>query len=117
MRLKVEIENLPDPRVEAEEHYYNAKHSKLIDLGLKPHWLSDSLLDSLMNIAVKYRDRVDTSLIMPKVNWRNATNDRHTQQPAQAAAASAGSSHSGTAVLTQKTTRGARSAIRGSKRR
>jgi hypothetical protein len=84
---------------------------------LKPHWLSDSLLDSLMNIAVKYRDRVDTSLIMPKVNWRNATNDRHTQQPAQAAAASAGSSHSGTAVLTQKTTRGARSAMRGSKRR
>ena len=117
MRLKVEIENLPDPRVEAEEHYYNAKHSKLIDLGLKPHWLSDSLLDSLMNIAVKYRDRVDQSLIMPKVNWRNATNDRHTQQPAQAAAASAGSSHSRAAVLTEKPTRSARSAIRGSKRR
>ena len=38
--------DLQDPRVEAEEHYYNAKHSKLIDLGLKPHWLSDSLLDS-----------------------------------------------------------------------
>ena len=44
-----------DPRVEAEEHYYNAKHSKLIDLGLEPHLLSDSLLDSLMNIAIKYR--------------------------------------------------------------
>src|ERR1700741_1454372 len=83
MRLKVEIENLPDPRVEADEYYYNAKHSKLIDLGLKPHWLSDSLLDSLMNIAVKYRDRVDRSLIMPQVNWRNASNDRHAQQLAQ----------------------------------
>jgi hypothetical protein len=67
-----------------------------------------------MNIAVKYRDRVDTSLIMPKVNWRNASNDRHAQQ---AATASAGSSHSGRAVLRQKAPRGARSAIRGSKRR
>ena len=55
MGLPVEIEHMPAPRVEAEEHYYNAKHSKLIDLGLKPHYLSDSLLDSLMNIAVKYQ--------------------------------------------------------------
>ena len=33
--LKVEVNHLPDPRVEAEEHYYNAKHSKLVDLGLQ----------------------------------------------------------------------------------
>ena len=79
MGLKVEIDHLPDPRVEAEEHYYNAKHSKLIDLGLQPHLLSDSLLDSLMNIAIEYRDRIDTSLFMPQVNWRNARNDRHRQ--------------------------------------
>ena len=38
--LKAEIDHLPDPRVEAEAHYYNAKHSKLIDLGLQPHLLS-----------------------------------------------------------------------------
>ena len=62
--------------MEAEEHYYNAKHSKLIDLGLQPHLLSESLLDSLMNIAVKYRDRIDESLFPPQVNWRNARNDR-----------------------------------------
>jgi UDP-sulfoquinovose synthase len=74
--LTVEIDYLPDPRVEAEEHYYNAKHSKLIDLGLEPHLLSDSLLDSLMNIAIRYRDRIDTSLILPRVNWRYASNDR-----------------------------------------
>jgi UDP-sulfoquinovose synthase len=68
--LNVQIDRLPDPRVEAEEHYYNAKHSKLIHLGLQPHYLSDSLLDSLMNIAMTYRDRIDTSLILPRVNWR-----------------------------------------------
>jgi UDP-sulfoquinovose synthase len=74
--LKVEIEELPDPRVEAEQHYYNAKHSKLLDLGLQPHLLSDSLLDSLMNIAVRYKERVDSSLFMPQVNWRKGTNTR-----------------------------------------
>jgi UDP-sulfoquinovose synthase len=74
--LAVEIEHLPDPRVESEEHYYNAKHSKLIDLGLKPHLLSESLLDSLMNIAVRYRSRIDPSMFLPQINWRTACNDR-----------------------------------------
>jgi UDP-sulfoquinovose synthase len=76
MGLPVEIEHMPTPRVEAEKHYYNAKHSKLVDLGLKPHFLSDSLLDSLMNIAMKYQDRVERSLFMPQVNWRNSRNQR-----------------------------------------
>ena len=78
--LEVRVDHLADPRVEAEEHYYNAKHSKLIELGLKPHLLSDSLLDSLMNIAVRYRDRVKTSTMMPRVNWREARNDLCPQQ-------------------------------------
>ncbi|KAJ8442844.1 hypothetical protein Cgig2_016310 [Carnegiea gigantea] len=68
--LKVETISVPNPRVEAEEHYYNAKHTKLIELGLKPHFLSDSLLDSLLNFAVQYRDRVDTKQIMPSVSWK-----------------------------------------------
>jgi UDP-sulfoquinovose synthase len=76
--ITVQVNHLPDPRVEAEEHYYNAKHSKLLDLGLEPHFLSHSLLDSLMNIAMKYRDRADLSLIQPHVNWRRTRNElRH----------------------------------------
>jgi UDP-sulfoquinovose synthase len=80
-----DIDYLPDPRVELEEHYYNAKHSKLIDLGLKPHYLSDSLLDSLMNIAIRYRDRIDQTMFLPQVNWRNATNERRTHSVEAAA--------------------------------
>jgi UDP-sulfoquinovose synthase len=68
---EAEISHLADPRVEAEEHYYNAKHSGLIELGLKPHLLSDSLLDSLMSIAIRYRGNIDATCIDPKVNWRN----------------------------------------------
>lgn len=74
--MHVAIEHLPPPRVESEQHYYNAKHSKLIDLGLEPHYLSDSLLDSLMNIAIRYQDRIDASLFLPQVQWRNSRNSR-----------------------------------------
>jgi UDP-sulfoquinovose synthase len=84
--LEVRVEHIPDPRVEAEEHYYNAKHSKLIELGLKPHLLSDSLLDSLMNIALRYRDCIDASKMMPQVNWRNARNARRPGASAEVAA-------------------------------
>ena len=60
--------------MEAEEHYYNARNSRLIDLGLRPHFLCDSLLDSLVNIAMKYQDRVDVSLFHPQVEWRKSHN-------------------------------------------
>jgi UDP-sulfoquinovose synthase len=68
--LNVEINNLENPRVEKEEHYFNAKNTKLIDLGLQPHYLSDSLLDSLLNFSIKYKNRVDQKQILPKVKWK-----------------------------------------------
>ncbi len=72
MGLNVEIQNLENPRVELEEHYFNAKNTKLLDLGLQPHYLSDSLLDSLLNFANKYKDRVDNKQILPTVSWRRS---------------------------------------------
>jgi UDP-sulfoquinovose synthase len=100
--LNVEIDHIPDPRVEAEQHYYNAKHSKLIDLGLQPHTLSDSLLDSMVNIAVKYRDRVDPALMLPQVNWREPRNDRRIQIGMAAKSALAGASSEDTNVPVSK---------------
>jgi UDP-sulfoquinovose synthase len=50
--LKVEINHLPNPRVELEEHYFNAKNTKLLDLGLQPTifpmpcWIPSSTLPS-----------------------------------------------------------------------
>ncbi|NEQ36745.1 MAG: NAD-dependent epimerase/dehydratase family protein [Okeania sp. SIO3I5] len=69
MDLDVQIKNLDNPRVELEQHYFNAKNTNLLDLGLKPHYLSDSLLDSLLNFAIKYKERVDKDHILPKVSW------------------------------------------------
>jgi UDP-sulfoquinovose synthase len=84
--LKVVIEHLPDPRVEAEEHYYNAKHTKLLEMGLEPHLLSDSLLDSLMSIALRYAHGVDFSLMHPRVDWRQPRNSRLVPAASQAQA-------------------------------
>lgn len=68
--LKVEINHIQNPRVEKEEHYYNAKNTLLQDLGLKPHRLSDSLLSSLLSFAIRYQDRVDHGQILPRVSWK-----------------------------------------------
>jgi len=64
------IESLPDPRVEAQEHYYRAAHTKLLDLGLKPHLLSDTLIESLFAVVEQHSHRVDPRVIHPTVNWR-----------------------------------------------
>jgi UDP-sulfoquinovose synthase len=74
--LAVEIEHLDNPRIETEEHYYNPKNTSLLSLGLKPHYLSDALLDSLLNIVLRYKDRIDKNIILPKVKWRNVQSQR-----------------------------------------
>jgi UDP-sulfoquinovose synthase len=68
--MKIDVDHLPNPRVEKEEHYYNAKNTLLRDLGLEPHCLSESLLGSLLHFAIRYKDRVDRSQIMPTVSWK-----------------------------------------------
>jgi UDP-sulfoquinovose synthase len=113
--VEVEFIHLPDPRVEAQEHYYNAKHSKLIDLGLEPHFLSHSLLDSLMNIALKYRDRINPDLILPRVNWRNTRNEFRHKQSAPAGIPISEPQFENSAVSAHKTQPVSRPEIRSKK--
>ena len=75
--LDVQITSVPNPRIEAEEHYYNAKNSKLKDLGLEPHLLGDAILDSLLQVAVEYKDRCDHQLILPANAWGSSGVSRH----------------------------------------
>jgi UDP-sulfoquinovose synthase len=65
-----EIEYLDNPRVEQESHYYNVAHTGLVDLGLHPHRLSDTLIDSLFGIVERHRHRADLGAIRPTINWR-----------------------------------------------
>jgi UDP-sulfoquinovose synthase len=56
--------------VEQESHYYNVMHSGLINLGLQPHRLSDTLIDSLFAVVERHRGRVDLAVMRPTINWR-----------------------------------------------
>src|SRR4249919_1445794 len=71
---EVSIENIENPRVEAESHYYNVVHSGLVDLGLTPHRLSETLIASMFDVAERYKDRVDPEALLPLVNWRRTAN-------------------------------------------
>jgi UDP-sulfoquinovose synthase len=68
--LEVEVRSVENPRVELEEHYYNARHTKLLDLGLRPHLLSETLIGSMFETIERYRDRVDVAHILPRDRWR-----------------------------------------------
>jgi UDP-sulfoquinovose synthase len=70
----VEIRHVADPRVEAERHYYNARHTKLIDLGLRPHLLSETLIDSVFDKIELYKHRIKFDRVPAQVNWRNPRN-------------------------------------------
>ncbi|MGH7611069.1 MAG: NAD-dependent epimerase/dehydratase family protein [Candidatus Dormibacteria bacterium] len=74
--LETQIAHIPNPRVEVEEHYYNAKHQHLLDLGLQPHYLGDTLLESVIQLVEEHADSVDRVLLeQPSVLWRTGGNE------------------------------------------
>ncbi|MBC6957184.1 MAG: NAD-dependent epimerase/dehydratase family protein [Chloroflexi bacterium] len=74
MGLDVQAHQIPNPRVESENHYYNVVHTKLLDLGLEPHLLNDEEIEGMIRLALQHRDRIDERLIKPTVNWRSTAN-------------------------------------------
>jgi UDP-sulfoquinovose synthase len=70
--LDVQVDHVDNPRVELEEHYYNAKHTKLIELGLEPHLLDETLIDSMLGQIERYKDRVIRDHILPSTRWKPA---------------------------------------------
>jgi UDP-sulfoquinovose synthase len=65
-----QIEMVENPRVEAESHYYRAAHTRLLDLGLVPHLLSEALIDSMFAIVERNKARAEIEMIRPTVRWR-----------------------------------------------
>jgi UDP-sulfoquinovose synthase len=68
--MDVAIHPIENPRVESEEHYYNAAHTKLLDLGLRPHLLDETLIESMFATIERFRDRVIVDHILPRDRWR-----------------------------------------------
>jgi nucleoside-diphosphate-sugar epimerase len=70
MGLDATIEHIRNPRVEKERHFYQAKHTHLLDLGLEPHLLTDDTIHRLLTVALRHRDRINLSVIPATVQWR-----------------------------------------------
>jgi UDP-sulfoquinovose synthase len=68
--LEAVLQHIPNPRIEAEEHYYNPIHSTLPQLGLRPHLLTESAVEEMIGIVRRHRDLIDTRHILPTVQWR-----------------------------------------------
>ena len=68
--LDVEIGEVENPRSEAQEHYYNPTHTKLLDLGLEPTLLSEDLVTDTLSTLMKYQDRTVHEAIAPRTTWR-----------------------------------------------
>jgi UDP-sulfoquinovose synthase len=71
----VKIEHLDNPRVELYNHYYNVTHTRLVELGLEPHLLSDTLIDSLLGITKRYAHRVRLEALRPTIQWRKPASE------------------------------------------
>ncbi|MGC1935702.1 MAG: hypothetical protein WA681_11855, partial [Candidatus Acidiferrales bacterium] len=63
------VERVENPRVELEEHYYNPAHTKLLELGLEPHLLSDVLINSVLERIKTFQSRIKRDIISPRVKW------------------------------------------------
>ncbi|MGH9077126.1 MAG: NAD-dependent epimerase/dehydratase family protein [Acidimicrobiales bacterium] len=69
------VEEIDNPRVEAESHYYRAAHTALLDLGLVPHLLNETLIDSIFAVVERNKSRVKASAIRPTVRWRATSSE------------------------------------------
>ena len=67
--LEVRIEAIPNPRKEAEEHYYNPTHSGLLELGLEPHYMTDDVIMAMLEKVILHKEGINEDIIMPRVKW------------------------------------------------
>jgi UDP-sulfoquinovose synthase len=70
--IDVQVDHVVNPRLELEEHYYNPAHTKLLELGLEPTLLSETLIESMLKRIQRHQDRVMIDVIAPVTQWRAA---------------------------------------------
>lgn len=67
--IPCQIAHLQTPRTEKQVHYYNCINTNLRSLGLEPIVLSTKTITTLIQLALKYKHRVNVNLIPPKIQW------------------------------------------------
>ena len=78
---EVDVAHAPNPRKEAEEHYYNARHTKLLELGLEPRLLNEELIDTMLLKIKAHEGRIDRSTLVQNVRWVPAKPEESLAQP------------------------------------
>ncbi len=68
--IEVTIQNVDNPRIESENHYYNPVSQNLRSLGLKPRLLSDVLVQDMLRYIVAHKDYINPIHIPPTIRWR-----------------------------------------------
>ncbi|MFP4040985.1 MAG: NAD-dependent epimerase/dehydratase family protein, partial [Desulfosudaceae bacterium] len=66
---EVAVQNLENPRREAEEHYYNPTYQGLIDIGVTPHYLTDEVLERFFAAVEAHRANIRTDVMFRGVKW------------------------------------------------
>ena len=67
-----EIRNISNPRNESAENELDVANRKFRTLGLEPTTLEMGLLDEVVEVANKYKDRCDKSKILPNSFWNKS---------------------------------------------
>lgn len=67
--IDVKIKNIENPRKELEEHYYNPKHTGLLDLGLSPSFLTDKVLAQMMDFVLRHKASIAQHKIFRGTKW------------------------------------------------
>ena len=66
---QVEVKSITNPRKEAEEHYYNTTFQRLQDIGVKPHYLTEEVLDRLFEVVESYQSNIREGVIYKGFKW------------------------------------------------
>ena len=65
----ISVKHLPNPRKEAEDHYYNPTYQALSDIGVVPMLLNEEIIRKMYSTVSQYVDNIDKSLIFNGIKW------------------------------------------------
>tara|TARA_B100001027_G_scaffold142874_1_gene99526 strand:- start:59 stop:586 length:528 start_codon:yes stop_codon:yes gene_type:complete len=65
----VKIDHISNPRKEAESHYYNPIYQGLLDIGVKPNYLTEDVINSIFKIVEKHSKKIRKDVIYRGIKW------------------------------------------------
>jgi len=67
--IPVQVDHIENPRKELEEHYYNPKHTGLLEMGLQPNFLTDDVLAKMMEHVARHKENISKHKIFRGTKW------------------------------------------------